>query len=335
MYYLRHYMSARAIWSLTEDNFPARGSSRQKLEFAARYAALAPAKGHLPLWNFRVAETQLELIAKDPLPPKVVHLEEHQSMIACGAALLYLKLALKHFGCLGEVALFPELDEPRLVARIRFGSCRRLDPQEQVLFEAMNGSPSHLLPGCETPFSEAMLAALSQAVAGERGWLDFIQSEMNRKRVMEIVLGDDQVWMNFDRAPARQTNPAEEGRYLRWPRRLFAFGGRNLDSRNAVKEPVRQLPGHAATFAVVKSKTDDKHGWLAAGQTMARTILQAQALGLSWEFFNPMRRREAREALRVGVGRKGFAQVILRFGSITVGQTVRLAASGTALAKFR
>jgi hypothetical protein len=47
--------------------------------------------------------------------------------------------------------------------------------------------------------------------------------------------------------------------------------------------------------------------------------LQAQALGLSWAFFNPVRRRIAREALRLGVGHKGFAQVILRFGSLTAG----------------
>lgn len=68
---------------------------------------------------------------------------------------------------------------------------------------------------------------------------------------------------------------------------------------------------------------------------MGRTILQALALGLSWEFFNLMPRREARESLRTGVGHKGFAQVILRFGAITVGETVRLATSGTALVKFR
>jgi hypothetical protein len=78
---------------------------------------------------------------------------------------------------------------------------------------------------------------------------------------------------------------------------------------------------------VVKTKTDDKYGWLEAGQTMARTVLQAQALGLSWAFFNPVRRREAREALRVGVGHKGFAQVILRFGPLVSDELGQLADS--------
>jgi hypothetical protein len=88
-------------------------------------------------------------------------------------------------------------------------------------------------------------------------------------------------------------------------------------------------------LAVVKTKTDDKYGWLEAGQTMARTILQAQALGLSWAFFNPVRRRSAREALRMGVGHKGFAQVILRFGPLMADEMIPLAAPTTATALFR
>jgi hypothetical protein len=71
-------------------------------------------------------------------------------------------------------------------------------------------------------------------------------------------------------------------------------------------------------LAVLKTKTDDKHGWLAAGQAMARAILQAQALGLSWSFFNhAIRSRDARTELRTGIGHKGFVQAILRFGSHT------------------
>jgi len=75
-------------------------------------------------------------------------------------------------------------------------------------------------------------------------------------------------------------------------------------------------------LAVVKTKTDDKHGWLAAGQTMARVILQAQVLGLSWSFFNQaVRPRAVREALRTGIGQKAVAQAILRFDSLTATET--------------
>jgi hypothetical protein len=223
-------------------------------------------------------------------------------MIGCGSALLYLKLALKHFGCLGRIALFPDLGEPALVARIHFGLCGEQGAQEKLLFEAMAASRAKGPPLAETPISETMLEALGHAAAGERGWLDFVQSEMSWQQVIKTTQADDQRWPNLQ--PRSRLH--------------FVLGGRNPHSRDEAIEPIQQPVVSAATLAVVKTKTDDKHGWLEAGQTMARTVLQAQALGLSWAFFNPVRRRESREALRIGVGHKGFAQVILRFGGRNV-----------------
>jgi hypothetical protein len=115
----------------------------------------------------------------------------------------------------------------------------------------------------------------------------------------KFTLPEGQRWMNLKLSLARLS---------------YAFAGRDIHLWHGAVEPVRQPAVSVVTLAVLKTKTDDKHGWLEAGQTMARTVLQAQALGLPWAFFNPVRRREAREALRVGVGHKGFAQVVLRFG---------------------
>lgn len=270
-------------------------------------------------WDFRVADTHLELTVKNDPPSEAVDPDGRESTIGSGAALLYLKLALKHFGCLGRVALFPDLDEPSLVARVHFGFCRECDPHEQLLFDAIPRSDAGASHPGETPVSEAMLSALAQSAAGERGWLDFIQSEMSQHRVFELGLAGDQPWINSERWRTRPAGDAAEASDSRWARRLIAFGGRKTASRKMAVEPVRQVSTPGATLAVVKTKTDDKHGWLAAGQTMARIVLRAQAMRLSWALSNPMRRRQAREALRMGVGRKGFAQVILSFGSLTGG----------------
>ena len=304
---------------MTEWDFPANGSPRQKLAFATRYAAMAPRESDLRTWDFRIGDTHLELTVKNATPLEAIDPDGRGSMIGCGAALLYLKLALKHFGCLGRVALFPDLDEPALVARVHFGCCRERDPHEQLLFDAIPRSDAGASRAGGTPVSEMTLAALSQSAAGERGWLDFIQSELSQQRVAELGLAGDQPWTNSEQWRTRPASDATEATDLRWSRRLIAFGGRRMAPRKLVAEPVRHPPVPAATLAVVKTKTDDKHGWVAAGQTMARIVLRAQASGLSWSLSNPMRRRSAREALRVGVGRKGFAQVILSFGSLTVG----------------
>ena len=310
------FMSARNLFKVNDGDFPANGSPRQKLEFAAKIATLAPAASDLPRWSFRAKDTFLELVAKADDGAGEFYADEHESVVDCGAGLTYLNLALRHFGCFGRVALFPDLDEPELVARVHMGSCVERDARERQLFAAIGENRSN----GETPVSETMLAALRQAVAGERGWLDFAESEMSRQRLVEIGTGDRAVWPNFDRRPSHPPVSPEEWLEWRWPRRLFVSDGRHLESRNLAHQPLRQPSMGAATLAVVKTKTDDKHGWLAAGQIMARVALQAKALGLAWAIVSPMRSRPARETLRLEVGRKGFAQVILRFGPITTGE---------------
>lgn len=320
--------------NVTEGDFPADGSPRQKLEFAAEYATLAPTGSTSRPWDFRLGETQLELMARDAAAPEAMDPDGRELIIGCGSALLCLKLALRHFGCLGRVALFPDLDKPALVARVHFGFCRERDAREKVLFEAMSKCRADVSPLGGIPVSETMLGALGQAAAGERGWLDFAHSETSRQLVMEIKQAGDQLRMNLERSAADSTDFVAEGQ-RRGVRRYFAFGGRRMDSGNETMEPVRPISDPAPALAVVKTKTDDKHGWLAAGQTMARTILQAQALGLSWGFFNPMCRREAREALRMGVGRKGYAQLILRFGSLAADGMAQPASVVQAMTAFQ
>jgi hypothetical protein len=308
-------MSATSMHGLAESNFPADGSPLQKLKFALKYAALAPTENHWQPWDVRMADTHLELMARGEPELEAIDPDGRELLIGCGAALLYLKLALKYFGCLGRVSLFPDLGNPALVARVHFGFCRERDAQEHHLFKAMSRGSMDGSPLGETPVSETMLAALSHAVAGERSWVDFVQSETSRQTVLKITLSD--------------------GCGSRWSRPLSALGGRNVNPWKVTVEPLPRMTDSAATLAVVKTKTDDKHGWLEAGQTMARTILQAQSLSLSWAFFNPVRRREAREGLRLGVGHKGFAQIILRFGPLVTSEMVEQSMPTAAAAMFR
>jgi hypothetical protein len=325
-------MSASSIENVSEAGFPANDSPREKLMFALKYAALAPTEsGWLP-WHFRMADTHLELLAKNSPAREEADPDRREFIIGCGSALQYLKLALKHFGCLGRVVLFPDLGQPALVAKVHFGFGRERDAQEKLLFEAMPGGRTNNSPLGAMPVSETMLAALSHAAAGERGWLDFVQSEASRQQVLKITLAGNRWWMSFDRSSAQPADASVEENASRPAQPFSTFGGRNADAWNLAEH---HSEFSTATLAVVKTKTDDKHGWLEAGQTMARTVLQAQALGLSWDFFNPVRRREAREALRRRVGHKGFAQVILRFGPLVLDEPVRVDAPANATEMFR
>jgi hypothetical protein len=182
-------MSASGMRSVTEGDFPVTGSPRQKLESGLKYAVLAPAEGQWRRWECRVADTHLELLIRADPGLAANDPDGREAIIACGATLTYLKLALKHFGCLGRVALFPDLGHPSLVARIHFGFCRERDPREKLLFEAMTGGRANAPRLGETPVSETMLAALGSAATGERGWLDPVLSEAGRQEVVKITKG--------------------------------------------------------------------------------------------------------------------------------------------------
>ena len=328
-------MSARGNWNVCEADFPASGSQRQKLGFVLKYATLSPTEINWQPWEFRLAETYFELICKADPALEAVDPDGREVMIGCGSALYYLKLALKHFGCLGRVELFPDLSQPMLAARIHFGYGSERDAQEKSFFEAMIATRVNSSSLGESPVSQSTLAVLSQTLAGERGWLEFTQSKMSHQRVLEITQAVGDRSQSMDGLSGYPSSVATRWESPRWPRPLFAFGSHDDDREKVMVEPPRQFSIPDATLAVVKTKTDDKHGWLAAGQTMARAVVQANVLGLSWAFFDQVRRREVRAALRSGIGHKGFAQVILRFGSLMSGEAVRLTQPTVATATFR
>ena len=291
-------MSARSVFTAKAGDFSAGLFAQQTLESALKYTALAPTESGLKTWRFRLTNTYIELRTKDNPEQEKVDPERRELIIGCGSALLYLTLALKHVGCLGKVTIFPDIGEPELVARIHFGFCWGTSALEKLIFEAMAGSREIVTPSDKTPISESMLASLGEAAAGERSWLDVVRNEMSCNQILSATRMDGQ------QAPKGRSRAGL----------TFVFGSGSSSSPVGAVAQIPQPAASKMTLAVVKTKTDDKHGWLQAGQTVARTVLQAQKLGLVWTFINPMRHRETREALRTGVGHKGFVQVILRLG---------------------
>jgi hypothetical protein len=322
------HMSASGAWSATDAEFPVNGSPNQKLGFVLKYVAFASTESNWSSWNVRLQNTHLELMAREDRFLETTDPDGREAIIGCGATLMYLKLALKHFGCLGRVALFPDLGQPDLVARVHFGFCGERNTQERLLFETMARGRTSVSWAEEIRSSEMIRTLLSQASAAERGWLEFPQSETSRQQVMRKLPPRDSVWINV--VPSSAADTTHPAHALGWLPRLLGFGA----DRNAPQsEPVasaRQPLVPPMTLAVVKTKTDDKHGWLVAGETMARTVLHAQRLGLSGPLVNPIRPREAREALRVSIGHKGFAQVILSFGPLRAAETIFLPVTTTA-----
>ena len=345
-------MSAEVNWNLRESNFPKNGSTGDKLGFALKLALMASSELARQTWHFRVEAEHVELFAHDPQKPEASDPDDRESFIHCGAGLFYLKLALKHFGFLGRVELFPDLDQPALVARVFAGSGRERDAQESALFAAMTRDHVNFTLLDECPASAATLDLLRYAAMGERAWLEFAHSEFSRQRLFSLATV--QPHAAGESRPTRQDLSIPTGarsagtrsasmtpRQPAVPESVWAgpFLSLSVHASNSDRLTVRsgeEATGQWTALAIIKSRTDDKYGWVAAGQAAARVLLYAEISGLAWSFLNrALHSRAAREELLTGMGRKGFPQIVIRFGSKTPLTTLQPAVSRSVTATAR
>ncbi|HKI68105.1 MAG TPA: hypothetical protein VKA67_00840 [Verrucomicrobiae bacterium] len=324
-------MGATSNWNISDADFPTSGTPRQRLGFAVKQAMLVSPECPWQPCEFRMSEHFVELIAKDGPRAESFDPEGRETMISCGVSLQYLKLALKHHRCLGRVEFFPDLDEPALVARIHVGCSGERDAQESRLFEVMKPSRTNSFWPDRSQATEKTLDTLACALARERGWLEFARSEASRQRLQRFASARERLQVDEvrfqDETPTWATADGwESDRFIssflherpaRWRRPQLALRVQTSSKTTYDLLEEGEFMSSAGTFAVLKTKTDDKHGWVAAGQTMARLILRARTLGLSYTFFNEVLRRPAvRAELRTGIGHKGFVQAIVRFEDV-------------------
>ena len=97
----------------------------------------------------------------------VVDPEDRELTIGCSAALFHLRLALRHFGYAGAIDLFPDPQNPDLLARVRLGERRAATPAEDRLFAAIRARRTNRQPYDDRPVPPLLLAELGTAAAAE------------------------------------------------------------------------------------------------------------------------------------------------------------------------
>lgn len=256
--------------------------------------------------------------------------DDRELMIRCGAALFHLKLALQRLGRLRRVQLFPDLDRIALVARVFCDFGNDTGAQKLALLEAISSSQPESVSAGAALVSEPILARLTSAGMGDKAWLDFSRSECSRERLRAVVEPERQqsrVGRSMDKelvaqvAAAGPTRLAAPGalkhpRLAQWARLFLGASQRSGDSSTFAIESGARAPEQMAALAVLKTKTDDRHGWMAAGEVLASVRLEARKLDVSSQVFEQtFQKKQTREELRTIIGRKGFVQAIMGFGS--------------------
>ena len=319
-------VAASAHPKISDADFPAKASGREKLAFSVRQSMLQCEPQHWGSVEFCIRDQFVELSVRKSTAASIFDPEGRDRMIHCGVALQHLKLTLKRHGCFGRVDMFPDLDQPDLAARVHLGNGGMRSDFEKGLFKAMEGEETV----CRLQASISGVDSLRRAAAGERSWLELARCEGSQQRLKELVLAPERIRATEIQVQNETVTHSSIGRWKlpRFTRGILhqrlgqwrkpPVSIKVLATRRSDHELFESTPFLApeGTYAVLKTKTDDKHGWLAAGQTLGALLLHARTLGLPCvRFPNALRPPELRAELRTAIGHKGFMQVILCFNA--------------------
>lgn len=322
-------MSSRPVtesWQVDPAGFPADGGSEDQLRFALRYAVLAPSGHNTQPWRFHVDGDSVEVHADRMRALSVVDPANRELVISCGAALFFLRIALRRFGLDTDVRVLHAPDQPNLLATVRLAGAVEPDADDVALADAIPRRHTNRRPYQDRPVPDETVSALEAVAAAEGAWLEAV-ADLERKRALAALIaegnriqfaddafrGELASWIRAAEAddgmpthgvPADQAG--ERAEVL--PLRTFETGTEQATSD-------RDLANGSPLLVVLGTDSDDERAWLACGQALAHVLLRLTADGLAASFLNqPIEVASLRPLVAEALGRTGHADVLLRVG---------------------
>jgi nitroreductase len=294
--------------------------SRRLVEDLLAAATAAPSMHNTQPWRFRVSKDMIELRADPERRLAVADPAGRAMYIACGAALLNLRLAAAIAGREPAVTLLPDPGQPLLLATVRLAGPHQAAPAERELHAAITLRHTNRGPFRTRPVPPGVLAELADAARVE-GAILHVPDHDETARLLYLARDAERAWL---------ADPAYRAELARWaggPRDRegipdSALGPRSPDRPAPVREfaPGRPSPAGYAWFeedpqlTVLSTRSGGTAGWLLAGQALQRVLLTATLHGIA---VSPLTQPlETDEAWLVRDPRSGHEepQMILRLG---------------------
>lgn len=315
-------------WRISEAEYPASGTPAEKLEWMLGWAVLAPSAHNSQPWRFRVGDGEARLYADRTRALPVVDPRDRALTISCGAALFFLRLALRRFGWTGEVEIFPDAADPDLLAIVRPGEPADPSPEVLRLFAAIGTRHTHRMSFHDCALPSATVERLVEAAADEGAWLRVIDDRRDRTAIAEMAREGDRIqfsdpdfrrelsgWVRTNHTPRHDGMP---GSAFGIPDIVSPLGATLMGAVNlgvVWGGRSHQAAENAPLLAVLGTAGDAPSDWLAAGQALARALLAAAAEGVAAAFLNqPCEVPELRLRLRELLGTGVWPQLVLRMG---------------------
>jgi hypothetical protein len=309
----------RNPWTVEQTVVPAIDSLADVFRWAVSHAILAPSGHNTQPWRFRIQDDVIELYADRTRSLSVVDPDDRELTIACGAALLNLRLALDHAGIFHEVDLLPEGSDSDLLARVRVLSLFPPPAEADALFAAIPHRRTNRQPFDLRPLPNDLIAALAADVVTEGAWLRVVTGDTQVSVAGLIAEGDAIQWedKHFRNELASWLHPLRtgDGMHAFYRHGLGPLVVRHFDLGRDMGRKDRELADAALVLAILGTDGDTPLDWLHAGQSLARLLLRARAGGADASYFNqPVQEPELRPRLAAAIGVTGFPQLVFRLG---------------------
>lgn len=288
-------------------------------------AGRAPSLHNSQPWRFHPSTDAIELHADPERALPVADPDGRELRMACGGALLNLRLALHGHGIRSIVTLLPDRDRPELLAVVRHGGTRPPTPEQSRLLRAVADWRTNRHPFTDEPVAAPDQHALRRAALDEGAWLHVVEDRSERAALQKIVTHAHRVQLDdpaflaelatWTTAPPERRDgvPARAGGALpepqdRWVLRDFTggTGPDRVDGKDFEDEPL---------IAVLTSHLSGRIAEVQVGQALQRVLLTATANGLAASFLSQAVEVVAsREELRHLIGGTRPPQAVLRIG---------------------
>ena len=301
---------------------PKRPSPRL-IDELVRAAVAAPSMHNTQPWRFRIQDAgstiELHLDPARMLPAGDP--DGRAAHIACGAALLNVRVAVAEAGLRPEIRLLPNPDQSLLLAEIRLGGRHHPTRWESELHAAIWRRQTNREPFSNRPVPPGIRAELAEAACLEGATLAFLDRD-EAERVLRLAAEAERDLL---------ADPAYRAELARWAGGYrdrdgipgTALGPRSPEGRSPVRDfnpDRRHGPTRYAWFeehpqlTALSAGPDGPMVWLAAGQALQRVWLTATCRGVSvCPLTQPLETAEA-WLVRNPRSAAGPPQMILRIG---------------------
>lgn len=286
-------------WERAADPLAEDADDSERLAASIRFAVLAPSGHNTQPWSFRVDGRSVELLADRSRRLPVVDPQDRELTISCGAALAFLEVAAARYGLTTTTAVWPDDADPDLVARVELGPTRQSTDDDRRLFDAGFVRRTNRLEFGPESVSEAVLDELVRSAAAEDVALVTILAGAARGSIAELVAEGDRIqaadrWFRSELAAWIRPNTTSApdgmpGYAFGFPMLMSFFGRAFLRHANwgkGIAKAHARAVRNAPVLAVLATKRDDPHAWVATGRAIASVSLRAALHGLSVSFFN-------------------------------------------------